>query len=169
MNRDLPDVQAWFRKGRSARDQIANTHWMIEKARELHKNIYFCFTDYTKTFDCVDHKLWKILKEMGIPDHLTCLLRHLYARQATVRIGHGTTDWFKIRKDVHQGCLMSLCLFTFYAEYIMWNVRWMNHKPELRLPGKISITSDTQNHPYGRKQWGTKDLLDESVRMKKLA
>ena len=102
---------------------------------------------------------------MGIPDHLTCLLRNVYAGQeATVRIGQGIMDWFKIRKDVHQSCLLSPCLFTFYAEYIMWNVRWMNHKLELRLPGKISITSDMQNHPYGRKQRETKEPLDESVR-----
>ena len=104
MNRELPDVQAGFRKGRGTRDQIANACWIIEKAREFQKNIYFCFTDYAKAFDCVDHKkLWKILKEVGIPDHLTCLLRNLYAAQeATVRTGHGTTDWFQIGKGVHQ-------------------------------------------------------------------
>ena len=105
VNRELPDVQAPFRKGRGTRDQIANIHWIIKKARELQKNIYFCFIDYAKAFDCVDHsKLWRILKEMGIPDHLTCLLRNLYAGQkATVRTGHGTTDWFQIGKGVHQG------------------------------------------------------------------
>ena len=123
MNHELPDVQAGFRKGRGTRDQIANTHWIIEKAREFQENIYFCFTDYTKAFDCVDHKkLWKILKEMGIPDHLTCLLRNLYAGQeATVRTGHGTTDWFQVGKGVGRGCILSPCLFNFYAEYIMWN------------------------------------------------
>ena len=105
VNCEFPDLQAVFRKGRGIRDQIANIHWIIEKARELQKNIY-CFTDYAKAFDCVVHnKLWKILKEMGIPDHLTCLLRNLYASQeATVRTGHGTTDWLQIGKGVHQGC-----------------------------------------------------------------
>ena len=109
VNRELPDVQAGFRKGRGTRDQIANICWNIKKAREFQKNIYFCFIDYAKAFDCVDHnKLWKILKEMGIPDHLTCLLRYLYAGQeATVRTGHGTTDWFQIGKGVRQGCILS--------------------------------------------------------------
>ena len=122
VNRELPDVQAGFRKGRGTRDQIANIHWIIKKAREFQKNIYFCFIDYTKVFDCVDHnKLWKILQEMGIPDHLTCLLRNLYASQeATVRTGHGTTDWFQIKKGVCQGCILSPCLFNLYVEYIMW-------------------------------------------------
>ena len=108
MNQELPDVQAGFRKGRGTRDQIANILWTIEKAREFQKNIYFCFIGYTKAFDCVDHnKLWKILHEMGIPDHLTCLLRNLYAGQeATVRTGHGTTDWFQIGKGVCQSCIM---------------------------------------------------------------
>ena len=123
MNQELPDIQAGFRKGRGTRDQIANICWIIEKAREFHKNIYFCFIDYAKAFDCVDYnKLWKILKEMGIPDHLTCLLRNLYAGQeATVRTGHGTTDLFQIRKGICQGSILSLCLFNFYAEYIMRN------------------------------------------------
>ena len=114
MNCEPPDVEAGFRKGRGTRDQIANICWIIKKARELQKNIYFCFIDYAKAFAYVDHnKLWKILKEMGIPDHLTCLLRSLYAGQeATVRTGHGTTDWFQIRKGVHQGCIMSPCLFN---------------------------------------------------------
>ena len=104
MNRELPDVQAGFRKGRGTRDQIANICWIIKKAREFHKNIYFCFIDYSKASDCVDHnKLWIILKERGIPDHLTCLLRNLYAGQgATVRTGHGTTDWFQIGKGASQ-------------------------------------------------------------------
>ena len=123
MNRELPDVEAGFRKGRGTRNQIANICWIIEKAREFQKNIYFCFIDYAKAFDCVDHnKLWKILKEMGTPDHLTCLLRNLYAGQeAIVRTGHGTTDWFQIRKGVHQGCILSPCLFNLYTEYIMRN------------------------------------------------
>ena len=114
VNRELPDVQAGFRKGRGTRNQIANIRWIIEKAREFQKNLYFCFIDYAKAFDCVDHnKLWKILKEMGIPDHLTCLLRDLYAGQeATVRTGHGTTDWFQIGKGVRQGCILSPCLFN---------------------------------------------------------
>ena len=110
VNREIPDVQAGFRKGRGTRDQIVNTRWIIRKAREFQKNIYFCFIDYVKAFDCVDHnKLWKILKEIWIPDHLTCLLRNLYAGQeATVRTGHGTTDWFQIGKGVHQGCIFNL-------------------------------------------------------------
>ena len=109
MNCELPNVQAGFRKGRGTRDQIANIlRWIMEKAREFQKNIYSCFIDYAKAFDCVDHsKLWKILKENGIPDHLTSLLRNLYASQeATVRTGHGTTDWFKIGKGVHQGDIL---------------------------------------------------------------
>ena len=117
MNHELPDVQAGFRKGRGTRDQMANISWIIKKAREFQKNIYFCFIDYAKAFDHVDHnKLWKILKEMGIPDHLTCLLRNLYAGQeATVRTGHGTTDWFKIGKGVRQGCILSPCLFIYFT------------------------------------------------------
>ena len=109
MNHELPDVQAGFRIGRGNRDQIANIRWIIKKTREFQKNIYFCFIDYAKAFDCVDHnKLWKILKEMGMPDHLTCLLRNLYAGQeATVRTRHGKTDWFQTRKGVHQGCILS--------------------------------------------------------------
>ena len=121
MNHVLPDVQVGFRKGRGTSDQIANIRWIIEKAREFQKNIYFCFIDYAKAFDYVDHKkLWKFLKEMEILDHLTCLLRNLYAGQeATVRTGHGTTDWFQIRRVVHQGYILSSCLFNFYAKYIM--------------------------------------------------
>ena len=109
MNRELPDIQSGFRKGRKTRDQIANICWIMGKGREFQKNIYFCFIDYAKAFDCVDHhKLWKILKEMGIPDHLTCLLRNLYASQeATVRTGHGMTDLLPIGKGVHQGCILS--------------------------------------------------------------
>ena len=123
MNHELPDVQADFRKGRGTRDQIANICWIIKKAREFQKSIYFCFIDYAKASDCVDHnKLWKILKEMGIPDHLTHLLRNLYAGQeATVRNGHGSTDCFQIGKEVSQGCILLPCLFNLYAEYIMRN------------------------------------------------
>ena len=121
MNRELPDVQAGFRKGRGTRDQTANIRWIIGKEREFQKNIYFCFVDSAKAFDCVDNnKLWKILEERGIPDHLTCLLRNLYAGQeATVRTGHERKDWFQIGKGVCQGCILSPCLFNSYAEYIM--------------------------------------------------
>ena len=127
VNRELPDVQPDFRKGRGTRDQIANIRWIKEKGREFQKNIYFWFIDYAKTFDCVDHnKLWKILKEMGIPDHLTCLLRNLYAGQE-VGTGHGT-DWFQVGKGVRQGCILSPCLFNFYAEYIMRNA-WLDEAP----------------------------------------
>ena len=123
VSRELPDVQAGFRKGGGTKDQIANNRWVIEKATEFQKSIYFCFIDYAKTFDCVDHnKLWKILKEMGVPDHLTCVLRNLYTGQeTTVRTGHRTKVWFQIRKGVHQGCILSPCLFNLYAKYIMRN------------------------------------------------
>ena len=139
----------FFNSVKSYRDQIANIHWIIEKAKEFQKNIYFCFIDRVKAFDCVDHnKLWKILKEMGIPDHLTCLLRNLHAGQeATVRTGHGTTDWFQIGKGVHQGCVLSPCLFNLYAEYIMRNSGLEEAQMESRLPGEISITSDMQMTP----------------------
>ena len=122
MNCELPD-QAGFIKGRGTRDQIANIRWIIKKAREFQKNIYFCFIDFAKAFDCVDYnKLWEILRDMGIPDHLTCLLPNLYVGQeATVRTGHGTTDWLQIGKGVRQGCILSPCLFNLYAEYIMRN------------------------------------------------
>ena len=121
LNCELSDVQAGFRKGRGTRDQIANIYWIIKKAREVQKNIYFCFIDYAKAFDYLDHKkLWKILQEIGIPDHLSCLLRNLYAGQEeTARTGHGRTDWFQIRKGVLQGCILSPCLFNFHAEYMM--------------------------------------------------
>jgi len=121
MNHELPDVQAGFRKSTGTRDPVANIRCIIEKAGEFQKSIYFYFIDYAKAFYCVDHsKLWKILQEMGIPDHLTCLLRNLYVGQeATVRTRHGTTDWFQIGKGVCQGCILSPCLFNLYAEYIM--------------------------------------------------
>ena len=149
VNWEFPDVQVGFRKGRGTRDEIANICWIIEKAREFYICIYFCFSDYTKVFDCVDHnKLWKILKEMGTPDHLTCLLQNLYTGQeATVRTGHGTIDWFQIGTGVHQGCMLSPCLFNLYAEYIMWNARLDEAEVGIRLPGEISITSDMQMTP----------------------
>ena len=149
MNRELPDVQAGFRKGRGTRDQIANIHWTIEKAREFQKNISVYFIDYTKAFDCVDHnKLWKILKEMGIPDHLTCLLKNMYAGQeATVRTGHGTTHWFLIGKGVRQGCIWSPCLFDLYAEYIMRNAQLEEAQAGIKIAGEISVTSDMQMIP----------------------
>ena len=153
MNWELPDVQVGFRKGRGTRDQIANILWIIKKAREFQKDIYFCFIDYAKSFDCVDHnKLWKILQEMGIPDHLTCFLRNPYVGQeATVRTVQGTTDWFQLGKGVCQGCILSPCFFNLYVEYIMQNAR-LKHKLESRLPGDRSVTSDMQvTPPYERK------------------
>ena len=125
MSQELSDVLARFRKDRGTKEQIANICWILEKAKEFQKYIYFCFIDYTKAFDCVDHnKLWKILEEMGIPDHLTCLLRNLYVGQeAIVRILHETSDWFKIWKEVQQGCILSPFLLNFYAENIMGNAR----------------------------------------------
>ena len=139
VNRELPDVQAGFRKGRGTRDQIANICWVIKKAKEFQKNIYFCFLDYAKAFDCEDHnKLWKILQEMGIPDHLTCLMRNLYAGQgATVQqTGHGTTDWFQIGKGVHQGCILSPCLFNLYAEFIMRNAGLEEAQAGIKIAGR---------------------------------
>ena len=138
VNRELPDVQAGFRKGRGTRDQIANTRWIIKKAREFQKNIYFCFICYTKAFDHEDHnKLWKILKEMGIPDHLICLLRNLYVGQeATVRARHGTPDWFQVGKGAHQGCILSPCLFNFYAEYIMRNAGLEEAQVGIKIAGR---------------------------------
>ena len=152
MNQELPDVQAGFRKGRGTRDQIANIHWVIEKARESQKNIYFCFTDYAKAFDCVDHnKLWKILQEMGIPDYLMCLLRNLYAGQeASVRTGHETMDWFRIGKGVHQGSLspcLSPCLFNLYAEYIRRHAGLDEVQAEIKITrrniNKLTYADDT--------------------------
>ena len=138
VNHELPDVQAGFKKGRRTRDQIANICWIIEKARVFQKNTYFYFIDYAKAFDCVDHnKLWKILKEMEISDHLTCLLRNLYAGQeATVRTVHGTMDWLQIGKGVHQGCILSPCLFNLYAEYIIWNARLDEAQDGIKIAGR---------------------------------
>ena len=138
MKRELPDVPAGFRQGRETRDQIANIRWIIKKAREFQKNIHFCFIGYAKAFDCVDHnKLWKILQEMGIPDHLTCLLRNLYAGQeATVRTEHGATDWFQIGKEVHQGYILSPCLFNLYAEYTMRNAGLDEAQAGIKIAGR---------------------------------
>ena len=149
MNHELPDVQAGFRKGRGTRDQIANICWIIEKTREFRENIYFGFIDYAKAFDCVDHiKMWKILKEMGIPDHLTCPLRNRCAGQeVTVRTGHGTTDWFQIGKGIRQACILSPCLFNLYAEYIMQNAGLDEAQAGIRIDGEISITLDMQMTP----------------------
>ena len=149
VNHEFPDVQAGFRKGRGTRDQIANICWIMEKAREFQKNIDFCFIDYAKAFDCVDHnKLWEILKEMGIPDHLTCLLRNLYASQeATVRTGHGTTDWFQIGKGIHQGCVLHPAYLTSMQSTSCEMLGWMKQKLESTKPGKIPITSDMQMTP----------------------
>ena len=151
MNHEFPDVQAGLRKGRRTRDQIANICWIIEKARKFQKNIHFCFTDYAKAFDFVDHsKPWKILKEMGLPDHLTCLLRNLYAGQeTTVRTRHETTDWFQIGKGVCQGCILSQCLFNLHAEYI--NTKCQAGQSTSWSQdcwwGGISTTSDMQMTP----------------------
>ena len=149
MNWDLPDVQAEFKKGRGTRDQIGNICWIIEKARHSSKNIYFCFIDYAKSFGCVAHnKPWNILNAMGILDHIICLLTNLYAGQeAMIRTGHGTTDWFKIGKGVCQSCILSLCLFNFYAEYIMWNARLDEAQTGIKIAGEISITSYMQMTP----------------------
>ena len=138
VNGELPDVQAGFGKGRGTRDQIAYICWVIEKASEFQKNIYFSLIDYAKAFDCVDHnKLWKIMKEMGIPDHLTCLWRNLYAGQkAAVRSGHGTTDWFQIGKGVGKGCILSPCLFNLYAEYIMRNAWLEEAQAGIKIAGR---------------------------------
>ena len=131
MNREIPDVQAGFRKGR-------DICWIIKKAREFQKNFYFCFIDYAKVIDCVDHnKLWKILKEMGISDHLTCLLRNLYeGQEATDRTGHETTNWFQVRKGVRQGCILSPCLFNFYAEYITRNAGLEEAQAGIKIAGR---------------------------------
>ena len=166
MNCELPNVQAGFRKGRGTRDQIANFHWITGKAREFQKNIYFCFTDYAKAFDCVDNnKLWKILQETGIPDHLTCLLWNLYAGQeATVRTVHGMTDWFQIGNGVRQGYILSPCLFNLYAEYIMWNARLAEAQAGIKIARRNINNFRYADDHFGRKWIRTKELLDESER-----
>ena len=162
VNHELPDVQAGFRKGRGTRDQIANIRWIIEKASEFQKSIYFCFIDCVKAFDCVDHnKLWKILQEMGIPDHLTCLLRNLYAGQeATVRTGHGTTDGFQIGKGVRQGYILSLCLFNLYAEYIMRNAGLEEAQAGIKIAGR--------NNNYLRYTGNTTLMVESKEELKNL-
>ena len=138
MSRELPDVKAGFRKRRGTRDQIANIHWIIKKEREFQKNIYFCFIVYAKAFASVGHnKLWKILMEMGIPDHLTCLLRNLYAGQeAIVKTGHRTTYWFQIEKGVNQGCILSPCLFNLFEEYNMRNAGLEEAQAGIKIAGR---------------------------------
>ena len=137
MNSELSNVQGGFRKGRGTRDKIANIHWIMEKAREFQKKIYFCFIDYAKAFDCVDHnKLWQILKEMGISDHLTLPLEKPICRSGSNRTGHGTTDTFQIGKGVRQGCILSLCLFYFYAEYIMRNAGLEEAQAGIKIAGR---------------------------------
>ena len=138
VNHELLDVQGGFRKGKGTTDQIANICWIIKKAREFQKNISFCFIDYAKAFDSVGHnKLWKILKEMGIPDQLTCFLKNLYSGQeATVRTGHGTTDWFQIGKGLRQGCILSPCLFNLYAEYITRNAGLEEAQAGIKISGR---------------------------------
>jgi len=137
VNCELPDVQAGFRKGRETRDQIANINWIIKKARKFQKNIYFCFIDYAKAFDLWITTNWKILHEMGIPDHLTFILRNLYASQeATVRTGHGRTDWFQTRKELCQGCILPLCLFNLYVEYIMRNSGLNEAQAGIKIAGR---------------------------------
>ena len=145
MNQELPDVSIGFKKGRGTRDQIANICWVIKKAKDFQKNIYFCFIDYAKAFDCVDHnKLWKILQAMGIPDQLTCLLRNLYAGQeVSVRTGHGKTDWFKTGKGIHQSCILSPCLFNLFAEYIMRNAGPDEAQAGIKIAGR-----NINNHRY---------------------
>ena len=170
MNHELPDVQPGFRKGRGIRDQIANIHWIIEKAREFQKNIYFSLIDYAKTLDCMDHnKLWKVLQEMGLPDHLTCLLRNWYADQeATVRTGHGTTDWFQIRKRAHQGCILSSCIFNLYAEYIMKNAGLEEAQARVKIARRninnLRYADDTTLVAESEEE--LKSLFDESERGK---
>ena len=166
-NWELPDVQAGFRKGRGIRDQIANICWIIEKATEFQKNSYLCFTDYAKAFDCVDHnKLWKILKQIQIPEHLTCLLRNLYAGQkATVGSGHESIDWLQIGKGVHQGCILSPCLFNLNSEHIMRNAGLDEAQAGIKIARRnINNLGYADGITYGRKWRRTKEPLDESER-----
>ena len=173
MNHELPDVHTGFRKGRRMRDQIANIHWIIEKAREFQENINFCFIDYAKAFNYVNHnKLWKIVKEMGIPNHLTFLLRNLYASQeTTVRTGHGTTDWFQIGKGVHRGCILSPCLRNLYAEYIMRKAGLDEAQAGIKIVGRnignLRYADDTTLMAKDKEE--LKSLLMKNRREKKLS
>ena len=163
VNRELPDVQAGFRKGRGTRDQIANIHWIIEKGREFQKNIYFCFIDYAKAFVWITTN-WKILKEMGIPDHLTSLLRNLYAGQeATVRTERGTMDWFQIGKGVHQDCILSSCFFNLYAEYIMRNAGLDEAQAGIKIAGR-NMNNLSYAHDTTLMAESEEETLDESER-----
>ena len=167
MNCELPDSQVGFRKGRETRDQIANIYWIIEKAQEFQKNIYFCFINYTKAFDCVDHnKLWKILKEMGIRDHLTCLLRNLNAGQeTTLELDMEQWTGSKLGNEYVKAEYCHPAYLTYMQSTSSEMPGWMKHKLESRLLGEVSITSDTQmTQPYGRKRRRTKELLDEGER-----
>ena len=167
MNHELPDVQARFREAEEPEIKLPTSAGSWKK-QEFHKNIYFCFIDYAKAFDCVDHnKLWKILTEMGKPDHLTCLLRNLYAGQeATVRTGHGTTDWFQIGKRIHQGCILSPCLFILYAEYIMRNAGLNEAQAGIKIAGRnlnnLRYADDTTLMEESEEE--LKKPLDESER-----
>ena len=174
VNRELPDVQAGFRKGRGTKDPIANIHWIMGKAREFQKSIYFCFIACAKAFDCVDHdKLWKILKETRIPGHLTCLLRNLYAsHEATDRTGHGTTDWYQIRKGVCQGGILLPCLFNFYAEYIMRNAGLDNAQAGIKIAGRNidNVRYADDNTPIAENKEEQKShLMKVKKRVEKLA
>ena len=153
MNHELPDVHAGFRKGRGTGDQIANKCWIIKKVREFQRNIYLCFIDYAKVFDCVDHnKLWKILKEMAISDHLTCLLRNLYiGQEATVRTRHGTMDWSKLGKEYIETVYCHPAYLTHMQSMSYEMPGWMKHELESRLPGEIPVLWPLHKHPYGRK------------------
>ena len=168
MNSELPDVQDGFRKGRGTRNQIANIHWIIDKAKEFQKNIYFCFIDYAEIFDWMDHnKLSKILKEMGILDHLICLLRNLYSSQeATVRTGHRTTDWFQVGNGVGQGCILSPCLFNLYAEYIMRKTELDEVQAGIKVSGRninnLRYADDTTLMAESEEDY--KETLHESKR-----
>ena len=167
VNLELPDVQAEFRKGRGTRDQIANIRWLIEKAREFQKNIYFCFIDYAITFDCVDHNKLENSERDGIPDHLTCLLRNLYAGQeATIRTGYGTADWFQIRKRVHQGCILSPCLFNLYAVYSIRNAGLDEAQAGIKIARRYinNLRYADDATLMAEKQRVTEEPLDESER-----
>ena len=167
VSQELPDVHAGLWKGRGTRDQTANTCWIIEKARVFQKNTYLYFIDYAKAFDCVDHnEVWKILKEMGIPDHLSYLLRNLYAGQeAKVRTGHETIDWFKIGKEVWQSCILSPCLLNLYVEYIMRNTGLEESQAGIKIARNYQQPQICRwCHSNGRKWRGTKEILDEGER-----